>query len=97
MYQEFNYLPCKTVYGLRQHCNKEKERALNSIFQLVTIVERIQRFPVTSPLMKFVNGLEIILAKGQEWEQIAAKHVSLSSHLESITHMIIQWRKLELE
>ena len=65
--------------------------------QLITIVERIRTFPVTSPLMKFVNGLEMVLAKAQEWEQVAAKHVSLSSHLEAITQIIIQWRKLELQ
>ena len=67
------------------------------MLQLITIVERIRMFPATSPLMKFVNGLEMILAKAQEWQQVAAKHVSLSNHLEMITHVIIQWRKLELQ
>ena len=46
--------------------------------------------------MKFVTGLEVILAKAQDWEQVAAKHVSLSTNLEALTQIIIQWRKLEL-
>ena len=34
-------------------------------FQLVTVVTRILSFPVTSPVMKFVTGLEVLLQKAQ--------------------------------
>ncbi|XP_071957015.1 midasin-like [Antedon mediterranea] len=65
--------------------------------QLILVIRRILSFPVTSPLMKFASGLELLLEKAQEWERNASKSVSLQDHLESITHMIIQWRKLELK
>ncbi|XP_033116850.1 midasin-like [Anneissia japonica] len=65
--------------------------------QMALIIKRILSFPVTSSLMKFASGLELLLEKAQEWERNASKAVSLQDHLESVTHMIIQWRKLELK
>ncbi len=35
------------------------------LLQLVIVIERIQGFPVTSPLIKFVTGLEVLLSKAQ--------------------------------
>ncbi len=64
----------------------------------MTVVDRIKSFPVTSPVMKLVSGLELLLAKAREWEQVAAAHVSLAApHLESVTQLVIRWRKLELQ
>jgi midasin len=65
--------------------------------QLLTIIERIKSFSVTQPLMKFLTGLEVLLQKAQDWESIAARHVSLMSHLEEVTLLVINWRKLELK
>ncbi|XP_078699924.1 midasin-like [Branchiostoma floridae x Branchiostoma belcheri] len=64
--------------------------------QLVQLVERLLSFPVTSPLMKFLTGLELLLKKAQEWENNASREVSMTTQLEAIMQMIIQWRKLEL-
>lgn len=33
----------------------------------------------------------------KDWESNAAKHVSLKDHLDNVTHLIIQWRKMELK
>ena len=33
----------------------------------------------------------------QDWESNAAKHVSLKDHLDNVTSLIIQWRKMELK
>ncbi|CAH1229365.1 MDN1 [Branchiostoma lanceolatum] len=64
--------------------------------QIVQLVERLLSFPVTSPLMKFLTGLELLLKKAQEWENNASREVSMTTQLEAIMQMIIQWRKLEL-
>ncbi|XP_022106838.1 midasin-like isoform X2 [Acanthaster planci] len=64
--------------------------------QLTLLIDRILEFPVTSPLMKFVTGLELLLEKAQEWEGNASRAVSVREHLEQITDLVIQWRKLEL-
>lgn len=67
-----------------------------ALVQLVTIIDRIQGFPLSSPVSKFLNGLEILLAKSQDWEENASRNVSLRKNLDEITQLIIQWRKLEL-
>lgn len=35
------------------------------ILQLLVVMDRIRSFPLSSPLSKFLNGLEILLAKAQ--------------------------------
>uniref|UniRef100_A0A8C3A899 Midasin n=1 Tax=Cyclopterus lumpus TaxID=8103 RepID=A0A8C3A899_CYCLU len=67
-----------------------------ALIQLTVVVERIMSFSLASPLAKFLNGLEILLSKAQEWENNASRSVSLRKELEPITQQIIQWRKLEL-
>ena len=37
----------------------------NVLFQLFQLVERIESFAVTSPVMKFLFGLELLLEKIQ--------------------------------
>ncbi|XP_068698835.1 midasin-like [Montipora foliosa] len=67
------------------------------LLQLVVVIERILCFPVSSPVMKILTGLEVLLRKAQDWESNAAKHVSLREHLDRVTHLIIQWRRMELK
>ncbi|TKS75776.1 Midasin MIDAS-containing protein [Collichthys lucidus] len=67
-----------------------------ALVQLTMVVERIMAFSLASPLAKFLNGLEILLSKAQDWENNASRSVSLRKELEPITQLIIQWRKLEL-
>ncbi|GAB1601935.1 midasin-like [Argonauta hians] len=64
--------------------------------QLQTISERILTFPLTSPIMKVLSGLELVLYKAQDWESVAAKHVSLETELHDISNLIVDWRKFEL-
>ncbi|NXU56757.1 MDN1 protein, partial [Turnix velox] len=66
------------------------------LVQLLVVMDRIQSFPLSSPLSKFLNGLEILLAKAQDWEENASRALSLRKHLDLVTQLIIQWRKLEL-
>ncbi|XP_013366227.1 PREDICTED: midasin isoform X4 [Chinchilla lanigera] len=64
--------------------------------QLLVVMERIRSFPLSSPISKFLNGLEILLAKAQDWEENASRALSLRKHLNLVSQMIIRWRKLEL-
>ena len=61
------------------------------------LIERILGFTVTSPLMKLVTGIEMVLARCQEWEQNAHKGVSLNAEMTSLSELVIDWRKLELK
>ncbi|XP_011610045.2 midasin isoform X2 [Takifugu rubripes] len=67
-----------------------------ALVQLTVVIERIMAFSLASPLAKFLNGLEILLSKAQDWENNASRSVSLGMELEEVTQFIIQWRKLEL-
>ena len=53
-------------------------------------------FPVTSSIVRFAAGLEILLQKAQDWETVASKHTSLNDNLKDITQLIIEWKRLEL-
>ncbi|XP_064411298.1 midasin [Latimeria chalumnae] len=67
-----------------------------ALVQLVVVMDRIRCFPLSCPLSKFLNGLEILLAKSQDWEENASRALSLRKHLDAISQLIIQWRRLEL-
>ncbi|XP_074846986.1 midasin isoform X2 [Carettochelys insculpta] len=81
----------KEVYSLLQEWPEHP-----ALVQLLVVMDRIRSFPLSSPLSKFLNGLEILLAKSQDWEENASRALSLRSHLDLVTQLIIQWRKLEL-
>ncbi|XP_040839706.1 midasin isoform X2 [Ochotona curzoniae] len=67
-----------------------------ALVQLLVVMDRIRSFPLSSPISKFLNGLEILLAKAQDWEENASRALSLRKHLDVVSQMIIRWRKLEL-
>ena len=50
--------------------------------QLVKIARRILSFPVASPLMRVLVGLELLNAKLHDWEMNASREVSLAPHIE---------------
>ncbi|KJE89993.1 midasin [Capsaspora owczarzaki ATCC 30864] len=64
---------------------------------LLAVATRVLSFPITSPLMRILNGLEILFTKAHEWEKVAARHVSLSSQIDRLTQLILRWRQLELK
>ena len=64
--------------------------------QICKIINRLLEFPVNSPLMKFITGLEILMKNTTEWESYACSAVSLKEHLEVIAKLIARWRKIEL-
>ncbi|KAG7171260.1 Midasin-like 4, partial [Homarus americanus] len=67
-----------------------------SLLMVNTVITRVLAFPLTSPLMRHVIGLETVLEKAQEWEKNAHRGVSMMDQLEAVTHQILEWRQLEL-
>nr|CAG8526340.1 11509_t:CDS:10 [Entrophospora candida] len=64
--------------------------------QIDNLCSRINGFSLDSPLAKLLTGLEILLQKSDEWEVFASREVSIKSHQQEITQLIIHWRQLEL-
>uniref|UniRef100_A0A8C6J801 Midasin n=1 Tax=Melopsittacus undulatus TaxID=13146 RepID=A0A8C6J801_MELUD len=101
-YQHPNIQQVRQCQPVLDNFAKEVNRLLQEwpehpvLVQLLVVVDRIQSFPLSSPLSKFLNGLEILLAKAQDWEENASRALSLRKHLDLVTQLIIQWRKLEL-
>lgn len=67
-----------------------------TLMSIKLLLDRIFAFAITSPVARFLTGLEILLSKCHEWEENAHSGVSLSDHTQNLTLQIINWRKLEL-
>ena len=61
------------------------------------LVTKLISMPMTTPLIKLLVGLEILMVKTDEWEAYAAVDFSLRKPLDQIINLIVRWRKLELE
>ncbi|PSN42599.1 hypothetical protein C0J52_08699, partial [Blattella germanica] len=64
--------------------------------EIVVLIERILNFSLTSPLVRFMTGLELLLDKLHDWEENAHSGVSLSEHWKAVTSQVASWRKLQL-
>ncbi|KAL4085986.1 hypothetical protein PRIC1_014609 [Phytophthora ramorum] len=64
--------------------------------QLVLIADRIRNFEISSPLVRTLTGVELLLRKAQEWEMYAARAYSISEELSALSALVTRWRKLEL-
>uniref|UniRef100_A0A663LN04 Midasin n=1 Tax=Athene cunicularia TaxID=194338 RepID=A0A663LN04_ATHCN len=101
-YQHPNIQQVRQCQPVLDHFAKEVNGLLQEwpehpvLLQLLVVMDRIRSFPLSSPLSKFLNGLEILLAKAQDWEENASRALSLRKHLDLVTQLIIQWRRLEL-
>ncbi|XP_074982679.1 midasin isoform X2 [Caretta caretta] len=101
-YQHPNIQQVRQCQPVLDNFTKEVNRLLQewpehpALMQLLVVMDRIRSFPLSSPLSKFLNGLEILLAKSQDWEENASRTLSLRKHLDLVTQLIIQWRRLEL-
>lgn len=60
------------------------------------IIERIYTFSITSPISRFLTGLELLLVKMKQWEDNAHSGVSMGDYIPALTQQIISWRRLEL-
>ncbi|KAF4033085.1 ATPase family associated domain-containing protein 5 [Phytophthora infestans] len=64
--------------------------------QIVLIADRIRNFEISSPLVRTLTGVELLLRKAQEWEMYAARAYSISDELGALSALVTRWRKLEL-
>ena len=67
------------------------------LLNVCKISSHIAQFSIYEPVGKMLQSLQLLLKAAQEWEQYAAKHVSLSESISGITLLIKRWRILELE
>ncbi|XP_054617732.1 midasin isoform X2 [Dunckerocampus dactyliophorus] len=101
-YQQPNLSEARLCLAILEQMNIAVKHRLDdwpehpALVQLTVVIERIMGFSLSSPLAAFLNGLEILLSKAQDWENNASRAVSLQKELEAVTQLIIQWRKLEL-
>ncbi|KAF7271470.1 hypothetical protein GWI33_015640 [Rhynchophorus ferrugineus] len=63
---------------------------------ILTVIDRIVNFDITSPLSRFLTGFDVLLQKCHEWEQVAHSGISLIHFSPNLTQQIISWRKIEL-
>lgn len=60
------------------------------------MADRLLSMPVTTALKSVLTGVELLLGKGQAWEETAARHVSLAPQLAPLSALATRWRRLEL-
>ncbi|KAK9767839.1 AAA ATPase midasin [Basidiobolus ranarum] len=65
--------------------------------QILEVARRISGFPATSPIMKFLTGLELLLQKSEDWQAYTSKEFSLKVNLDEVINLIVSWRHLELK
>jgi midasin len=102
-YKHPNIPQARQVREVLLSYNRSLDKALKNwpehdvLQNLSSICQKIISFPITSPIIKLLVGLEILLVKSDDWERYASKEFSLRSELNQLIGLIIQWRKLELE
>ncbi|RLN87173.1 hypothetical protein BBJ28_00016114, partial [Nothophytophthora sp. Chile5] len=64
--------------------------------QIVRIADCIRNFEISSPLVRTLTGVELLLRKAQEWEAYAARAYSIGVELGALSALVTRWRKLEL-
>lgn len=67
------------------------------LLNLDTVCRRLLSFSATSPIIRYLTGLELLLIKSDDWEKYTSKEFSLKSILNDMVVLIVKWRKLELE
>jgi hypothetical protein len=65
--------------------------------QVCKVAARISELHTSTPVGKLLMTVQLLLVKAQEWEQFAAKHVSLQLEMAGLSVLIARWRELELK
>ncbi|XP_041985023.1 midasin [Aricia agestis] len=63
---------------------------------IIVIVDRILSFPITSPISRFLTGLELLRDKIEEWNKNAHKENNMIDISLEVGQQIVNWRKLEM-
>jgi midasin len=67
------------------------------LMELVKLIGRLESFDLSEPLMKYLTGVELLLERSQNWQQVASKQYSLDEELKRLNAVVVEWRKLELK
>lgn len=65
--------------------------------KMMRLVLQLLHSPVTVSLSKMLFNFQVLLKCLQEWEAVAARHVSVAEEMQAVTKCIIRWRSLELK
>ncbi|KAL9652452.1 hypothetical protein ABK040_000025 [Willaertia magna] len=83
---------------LIQKYSSEEQKGHPILVEMVKICEHILNQPVTSPLIKILTGLELLLNKAKEWEEYLTASVhTLQDEIRKLSSLVIRWRRMELE
>ncbi|KAK9375024.1 uncharacterized protein V1513DRAFT_425144 [Lipomyces chichibuensis] len=53
-------------------------------------------YPTTTPVAKFLNQVEKELSALHEWQKVASREFSVVDHIDDLSKLAIEWRRLEL-
>lgn len=67
------------------------------LLKICKLVIQISQYHVTVPIGKMLVALQVLLKCAQEWENYAARHVSIDNQMAAISNLISRWRTLELK
>ena len=98
-------LAFSTLFSMLQRLNflikkysTEEQKGHPVLVEMVKICEHTLNQPITSPIIKILTGLELLLIKAGEWEEYLTAHVnSLKDEIRKLSSLIIRWRRMELE
>lgn len=82
------------------HCGVQKlvaqwpEHA--TLQQLDSACEEFSLFDVKTPVARLLQKMEQLYTLVAEWEKYAHSKVSLQTHMDELTKLVVRWRKLEL-
>jgi hypothetical protein len=62
------------------------------LINIKRMVQLIYEFKTDAPLFKFLAAAEMVLLKCHDWENVAARDVSLAEHLNSPNYPLAQTR-----
>jgi midasin len=69
-----------------------------TLIQMIQICERIMDLPLTTPLVKVLTGLEVLLGKIFDWEgNLLTKNGSIAEQMYHLGQLVSRWRRMELE
>ncbi|KAJ3134537.1 hypothetical protein HK100_003497 [Physocladia obscura] len=102
-YRDYNIGEARKLQAILKSVDVMTSKLLNEwpenmlLSHLRVIHNRIASFSITTPIMKLLTGLELLFQKCHEWETVASSAVSMKSHLDEMTSLIVRWRKIELQ
>ncbi|AGO13937.1 AaceriAGR074Cp [[Ashbya] aceris (nom. inval.)] len=68
----------------------------STLRELFRICKEYLEYSADTPIAKLLQKIEQIYTFAAEWEKYASKNVSLNVHIDELTRLIVEWRKLEL-